>query len=282
MTRKKYGFRVAGFILKILGGLLIIGIIAFLGWRIIDRNIVPSQVKDITPNQKLCDAYKIYGDDLTIYYQDQTDYSREEKNYGYFANSGTLIIDEAEQIQFVLRYNNSTLKYTAEDYSYYEVTDKSGNVQTFPFKEKKKALEAAKAIDPDNPEKYMEYFITPLSRDEEAYDVTITVMYDLTPDNLEDNDGSDKSAVRYERFQPTGDAIKHQKTLYNYRKFIFDGIKIDDSVLAVMVDVYYVGDLDYNEDPLATLLIYFYEDKNANIEYKLSSAEKNALKNYSK
>ena len=280
MTRKKYGFRVASFILKILGGLLIIGIIALLGWRIIDRNTVPSAVKDITPNDKLCEAYEKYGDKLTIYYQDQTDYSREEKNYGYFANSGTLIIDEAEQIQFVLRYNNSTLKYTAEDYSYYEVTDKAGNVETFAFKDKQKAIDYAKAIDPENYADYMEYFITPLSRDGDHYDVTITVMYDLTPDKLDDNDGQDKSAVRYERFQPTGDAIKHQKTLYNYRKFIFDGIKIDDSVLAVMVDIYYVGDLDHSEEPLATLLLYFYEDKADSITHKLSSSEKNALKNY--
>ena len=278
MAQRKYGTRIAGLILKALGSLLIIAIVGFLGWRIFDRNTVPSAVKTITPNEKLCEAYREHGDKLTIYYQNQTDYTREEKNYGYFANSGTLIIDEAEQIQFILRYNNSTLKYTAQDYSYYEVTDKSGKVTT--VKTRDEALELAKKIDPNDPEKYMEYFITTLSREDNVYDVTITVMYDLTPDNTEDNDGKDKSTVRYERFFATGDAISYQKTLYNYRKFIFDGIKVDDSVLAVMVDVYYVDDLNYDETPYATLLLYYYEDKAANIEYKLSGADKKALENY--
>ena len=278
MAQRKYGTRIAGFILKALGSLVIIAIVALLAWRIFDRNTVPSAVKTITPNEKLCEAYKEYGDELNIYYQNQTDYTREEKNYGYFANSGTLIIDEAEQIQFILRYNNSTLKYTAQDYSYYEVTDKSGNVTT--VKKRDEALELAKKIDPNDPEKYMEYFISTLSREDNVYDVTITVMYDLTPDNDEDNDGNDKSSVRYERFFATGDAISYQKTLYNYRKFIFDGIKIDDSVLAVMVDVYYVDDLNYDEAPYATLLLYYYEDKAENIEYKLSSDDKKALENY--
>lgn len=257
---------------------MIIGIVGFLAWRIIDRNIVPSQVKTITPNDKLSDAYKENDGKLTLYYQDQTDYSREEKNYGYFANSGTVIIDEAEQIQFILRYNNSTLKYTAEDYSYYEVTDKSGNVQTFPFKDKKLAQDAAKAIDPEHPENHIEYFSTPLSREDNVYDVTITVMYDLTPDNKDDNDGKTEDAVRYERFQPTGDTITYQKTLYNYRKFIFDGIDIDETVLAVMVDVYYIDDVDYEKDAYATLLLYYYEDEN--VPYKLSNADKKAIEGY--
>ena len=105
-------------------------------------------------------------------------------------------------------------------------------------------------------------------------------MYDLTPDITDDNDGSNKDTVRYERFYPTSDPISYKKTLYNYRKFIFDGIKIDETVLAVMVDVYYVDDVNYDEDAYGTLLIYYYEEKA--IEYKMTSADKKALEEFAK
>lgn len=280
MAQKKYGRRVTGLILKGMGLLLSLSIVGFFAWRTIDRNTVPGAVKTITPNEKLCEAYEESGGKLTMFYQDQTDYSREEKNYGYFANAGAVFIDEAEQLQFILRYNNSTLKYTSEDYSYYEVTDEDGAITT--YKNKDDALKAAKKINPDDPEKCMKYCAPELSRDDNVYDVTVTVMYDLTPENDKDNDGKTEEAVKELRFHPTGEAITYQKTLYNYRKFIFDGIKIDDSVLAVMIDIYYVDDINYEEDTYATLLLYFYEDKAENIKYKLSYADKKAIENYQK
>lgn len=278
MAHKKYKMRVAGLILKGLGLLLSLSIVGFFVWRTVDRNTVPGAVKTMTPNEKLCEAYEENNGKLTLFYQDQTDYTREEKNYGYFANSGTVFIDEAEQLQFILRYNNSTLKYTAEDYSYYTVTDADGNTET--FKKKADALNAAKKICPDDPEKCIKYFKPTLERDDNVYDVTVTIMYDLTPEVDTDNDGKNKDAVKYVRFQPTGEAITHKKTLYNYRKFIFDGIKVDETVLAVMIDVYYVDDIDYEKDPYATLLLYFYENKN--IEYDLSRADKNAIEGFGK
>ena len=84
MAQKKYGLRIAGFAFKALCSLVIIGVIALLAWRIIDRNIVPKEVKTITPNDKLCEAYNAHGSDLNMFYQEQTEYTREEKNHGYF------------------------------------------------------------------------------------------------------------------------------------------------------------------------------------------------------
>ena len=82
--------------------------------------------------------------------------------------------------------------------------------------------------------------------------------------------------MEYKRIQPTFDPLKHQKTLYNYRKYIFDGVKIDDSVLAVYIDIYYAGEVDYDEQPYGTLMLYSYNEEN--ITYKLSSSDKKALK----
>lgn len=278
MAHKKYGWRIAGFVFKGLCSLLIIGIIGLLAWRIIDRNIVPKAVKTITPNEILCEAYAEHGENLTMFYQEQTEYTREDKNYGYFANSGSVFIDEAEQLQFVLRYNNSTVKYTARDYTYYEVTDDDGNKQI--FHSKVDADDAAYKIDPTASQEHIKEIIPDLSRDGDLYDVTVTIMYDLTPDNDKDNDGKTPEAVKYQRFYPSEDVISYKKTLYNYRKYIFDGIKIDENVLAVMVDIYYVNDVDYDKDAYGTLLLYYYEEDNT--EYKLSSADKKAIMNYLK
>ena len=272
MTHNKYGWRIAGFVFKGLCTAVILGVIGLLAWRIIDRNIDPKPMKTITANEKLCEAYEKYGDELTVYYQDQNEYSQEERNYGYFANGGTVIIKEAEQLQFVLRYNSSTLKYTAEDYTSYEVMGET-------FSTYSDALEAAGKIDLANASKYVKEIVPTLSREDNVYDVTLTVMYDLTPENENDNDGKTPEAVRFERIHASSDPLVYQKTLYNYRKFIFDGVVIDDSVLAIYLDVYYVGDLNYEEDPYASLLLYYYEDED--LPYKLTANDKKALEAYS-
>lgn len=238
MARKKYGFRIAGFIFKGLCALLILAVVGLIVWRLIDRRITPKAVKTLIPNEKLCEVYRENGGNLTAFYQEQNEYTQrkgEDGNYGYFANGGTVFIKEADQVQFTLRYNNSTLKYTAERYG----------LEKEP------------------------------SRDDEAFDVSLVIMYDLTPDNKNDNDGKTEDAVEKVRIQPSEAPIKHKKTLYNYRKFIFDNVKIDDSVLAVYIDIYYVGENDYEKTPYGTLMIYSYLDEN--IEYKLTSSDKKAL-----
>ena len=148
-----------------------------------------------------------------------------------------MFIPQADQLQFVFRYNNSTLKYTYED-----------------------------------------YFLPAIpSRDEEVYDVTVTVMYDLTPENDADNDGKTPEAVEYVRFFPA-DMKACKRDLYNYRKFVFDNIEIHDRVLAVYADFYYVGDINYNETPYGSLLLYYYTERN--IDYKLTNADKTAIEKF--
>lgn len=234
MARHKYKWRIAGFIFKALCTIIIAAIVILLLWRMIDNNNDPKDMDTVIPNLLLVDAYEKKGDSLNTYYQEQTRYTRGENNYGYFAITQSLIIDDIDQIQFVFRYNNSTLKYTKEDYS----------LDSIP------------------------------SRDAEVYDVTVTVMYDLTPDDTTDNDGKTAEAVRYERIFPS-QMLSAKKTLYNYRKFVFDGIEIDDSVIAVYADFYYVGDIDYDEKPYGSLLIYHYEEEN--ISRKLTKNDVKAI-----
>lgn len=237
MARKIYKWRIAGFIFKAICSLFIAAVVLLLLWRIIDNANDPREMDTIIPNQALCDAYAQNGGELNTYYQDQTRYTRGETNSGYFAVTQFVFIDEADQLQLVFRYNNSTLKYTKQDYKLPELP----------------------------------------SRDDNVYDVTVTIMYDLTPDNPDDNDGKTPEAVIYERFYAS-DMLACKKTLYNYRKFVFDDIKIDESVLAVYVDVYYVGDIDYEEKPYGSLMLYSYNEEN--IEYKLSASDKKAIEEW--
>lgn len=221
MARAKYKWRIAGFIFKALCAIVIAAIVFLLLWRMIDNNNDPKEMDTVIPNSLLVDAYSEKGESLNTYFQEQTRYTRGEDNYGYFAITQSLIIEDIDQIQFVFRYNNSTLKYTKEDY----------NLPVIP------------------------------SRDEEVYDVTLTVMYDLTPDNDADNDGKTPEAVKFVRFFAS-DMKAAKKTLYNYRKFVFDGIEITGDVIAVYADFYYVGDIDYGKKPYGSLLIYHYEEEN--------------------
>ncbi len=237
MARTKYAWRIFGFIVKGLCGLFIAAVVGLLLWRIIDSSIDPDEMNAIIPNQKIAEAYRANGGKLTMYDQNQTTHTRGENNYGYFAVTQAVFIDEADQLQFVFRYNNSTLKYTANDYNLPEIP----------------------------------------SRDAEVYDVTVTIMYDLTPDNPNDNDGKTPEAVRYERFYPS-DMKSSQKTLYNYRKFVFDDIKITDDVIGVYADFYYIDDVDYAKKAYGSLLLYYGKDKNRPV--KLSASDKAAIESF--
>ena len=78
--------------------------------------------------------------------------------------------------------------------------------------------------------------------------------------------------MRFERYQPSA-CVKDTKNLYNYERLTFDSIDICDGfdpegkpimradVLAVYVDIYFNEDLDYEQEPLGTLLIYLYGDE---------------------
>lgn len=240
MARAKYGWRIAGLIFKAICTAFIIGIFALIAWRIIDSKTTPKEIRHIIPNEILCEAYEQNGGKLTIFTQDQEPFTRVEgKNYGYFHIGDAIFIDEADQIQFTLKYNNSTIERLVIDHS----------LPMLP------------------------------ARSEDLYDVSVVVMYDLTPDNAEDNYGDVEDAVSYERFFP-GECISSQKTLYNYRKFVFDGIDVTKRVLAIYVDIYYKGAVNYDEDAYGTILIYDYKTENE--AYKLTLGDKNAIKSFEK
>lgn len=237
MARVRYKWRIVGFIFKAICGLFIAAVVLLLFWRMISNSNDPKEMDTLIPNKILADTYAENNGKLDIFYQNQGKHTRGENNSGYFTVTQSAFIPQADQLQFVFRYNNSTLKYTYED-----------------------------------------YFLPAIpSRDEEVYDVSVTIMYDLTPENEADNDGKTPEAVEYVRFFPS-DMRACKRDLYNYRKFVFDNIEINDRVLAIYADFYYVGDIDYNEKPYGSLLLYYYTERN--IDYKLSIADREAIEKF--
>lgn len=231
-------------ILKIIGKavviLVIVGTIGLLFWRMFSSGD-PAEMKHLVANAPLADAVQAAdgeGRELNAFTQTQpTAITTAKHNYNYFAVSQVVFIPEAEQIQLTFRYNNSTIKHVVEDKSLPEVPD----------------------------------------RQEDLFDVTLWVVYDLTPDVVGDDEN-----VEYVRIHPTealtGEATKN---FYNYRKFVFDGVDMtatEKPLLTVYMDVYYVGDVDYEADPYGTLPLYQYVYPNE--PYQLTEADRRALKAY--
>jgi len=220
--------RTVGRIVKYLLYAIIFAVMIFLVWRAFFSDIMPKSVETLIITDELKAAYAENGN-LTLKYQNLDMISRvqlsekEEKeqdrfnNYGYFAITKVDIIPEADQIQIVFRYNNSTLRELAKDYSLPSVPD----------------------------------------RTEELYDLSLVVATDLTPDDTSDNLSSDEKSVMSTRYFPTeAYTVSDEKNMYNYRKFVFEGIDLNDLNLAIYADIYYKGDINYERTAYGTLCIW--------------------------
>ncbi len=109
-------------------------------------------------------------------------------------------------------------------------------------------------------------------KSEELFDVTLVTTTDLTPDNRDDNANTD--ALEMKRYTPSA-ATRAETSLYTYYRFVFDNIEITPDMLFVFADVYYEGDLNYEEPAYGTLCLY--DDESPWVTYKLSRTERKML-----
>ena len=111
-------------------------------------------------------------------------------------------------------------------------------------------------------------------RHEDLFDVTLWAVYDLTPEVKGDDEN-----VEYVRFHPTASLTEADtKNLYNYRRLVFDGVDMtsdEKPLLSLFMDVYYVGDIDYEADPYGTLPLYQYVY--TNVAYEVTEEDLKAL-----
>ena len=209
---------------------LILGIVLFLGWRAISHNTDPEEMMTLYPDDALVQAYVEKGSALDMYTQEQGTYTRAERNRGYFFLRQATVIPDAEQIQIVFRYNNSTIKALTQDYGLAAMPDRA----------------------------------------ERLYDLTIAVKKDLTPDVLEDFD--EEGCYTIERYYPSKE-ISGERNLYNYRRLVFNDLVIDETTLGVFVDIYYVGDVNYDEPAYGTLCIWELTSENIPVELTRNDIE---------
>ena len=149
--------RIIGTVIKVTAVLLIFSVCGVLIWRMCSSGD-PESMSVLTPNKTLCEAYRENGEELTLRYQYQSTITQGESNAGYFSVTQYVFIPEANQVQLVFRYNNSTIQYLARDYGLSEIPSKESHL----------------------------------------FDVTLVRTDDLTPENREDNlDPATLAKTRY-------------------------------------------------------------------------------------
>lgn len=246
MSRASRAMKTTWRVIKLLVALVIAFVIGLLAWRLLqDRN--PRSMTVLTPSEAIVAAYEGNGEALTLLTQEQNTITRGAENYGYFSVTENVLIPEANEIQLIFRYNNSTIRALAKDYGL-----------------------------PSVPE-----------RDAELYDVTVLLAIDLTPENPDDNAGNDPAAVRFVRVHAKGTPTSDRTTLYNFRRFVFDvgesgeelSALLDEGLLlAVYADIYYNQDVDYESDPYGVLCLYDYKSECETV--KLTGRDRKAIESF--
>ena len=241
---KTESWQKVGKIIKYIALVFVFSVTGFIIFRMLSSGD-PREVKTLLVNKNTYDAYVESSETLDMFYQEHNSITRTDKNYGYFSVSQVAFINAAEQVQLAFRYNNSTLKSVAKDLSLAEVP----------------------------------------SRDDDVFDVTLVVCTDLTPEDKTDNDVSakDKPGSVAETRYFSSQSISATKLMYNYRKFVFDGVKIGENTLAVYVDIYYKGGdttPDYENTPYGTLCIYDYASQK--LTRKFTGDDRNAILEWGK
>ena len=247
MSRVSRGFRITGRIIKGLILAAIFSVIILIIWRVFSSN-TPRSLKAMIPNEKLAAAYEEHGKDLYIFSQDQKSITTAAHNRGYYAVSECYIIPDANQIQIVFRYNNSTVRHIAED----------------------KQLESVPSLDA------------------ELFDVSLSVQLDKTPDNDADNTGDNKDTVEYRRITPSQVAHDRKNLYNYYRfVFDFDEIGLslseildNGTLLAVYTDIYYCYETEVNYDAEAEGVLCIYDYKTDIVEERLKARDRRAIKKF--
>jgi len=227
--------RIVGWITRLLFSIFIFSVCGLLVWRVFISAKIPKSIDTMIPNAKLTEAYEANGGKLTLEYQELSTVSRAPDRYGYFSVPSCVFIREADQVQVVFRYNNSTIRHLQEDYSLEELPEKSRHL----------------------------------------FDVSLVVATDLTPDNHADD--LDESTLSTARILPSAAPIREETALYTFYRYVFDDVKIEDVTNSIYLDVYYVEDIQYDQESYDTLLLYAWDEKW--IPYSLSKADRAAMKN---
>lgn len=240
MTAKprNYYLWIGGIALRALLSLLVIAVCVFWLWRVFFSAAIPSDFKRIQPNATLKAAFDANGGTLSCFTQEQASVTREDDNYGYFGVPRFVFIPEADQVQVVFRYNNSTLEAVQADL---------GLADTPP-------------------------------RGEQIFDVTLLLLSDTTPEDKSDNvDGSETVSKTRISASATPRVETTLLYTYFYYVFDGVALTDSTLVvyLDVYADTPLGVTPDYASDPLGTLRLYHHEAER--LEEALSARERRSV-----
>ncbi len=113
--KSSYALWIAGHVLRLLFALLIFAVCGMMLWRVIFSQNPPDGFDEISANDRLCAALAEHGELTVLLQEDQVKYTEGEDNYAYFNLDYCYFFKEADQVQLLLFYNNSTLERLAEE-----------------------------------------------------------------------------------------------------------------------------------------------------------------------
>ncbi len=117
MSRPKssYTLWIMGHVLRGLFALLIIFVCAFLIWRVAFSQKPPKEMRSITGNEVLRAALDEHETLTLLTQKTQVSYTEASDNQAYFRYDWCVFIEEANQVQLLFFYNNSTLEKVQEE-----------------------------------------------------------------------------------------------------------------------------------------------------------------------
>ncbi len=111
---KSYFLWILGHVLRALFAALIAFICLFLGWRMVFSKRPAKELRTLSDNAVLSAAYEEHGMISIMEQPDQVRYTEGEDNYADYHVSWCVFLEEADQVQLLFLYNNSTLRDVSE------------------------------------------------------------------------------------------------------------------------------------------------------------------------
>lgn len=234
-------FKIIGKLLKFSFYAVIIGINAILFWRMFTSGD-PKLMETLMVNDRTAAAYAEAGEALEVRYQKQELLDEE----GLFAQSNLRYIPAIDQLQVTARYNNSTLKAAAETFALAEVPAREADVFDVTLVK-----------------------VIAVTEEEQAQADRDALSADVIGEGADETVEAPRKEVRY---YPSA-CLPDEKTVYNYRRFIFDEVDLSDAS-ACYLEFYYNGAVDYDAEPYSEILVWYRGDDRA---YELTKADHKAL-----
>lgn len=214
-------WRILGKTLKFTGFAIIALINGILLWRLFFSTNEPNAIKDLASNPELAAAFEEYGaEDFALYQAEQDNIATDEDWHKQFTE------DES------IYYTNQFAQFFLTKVIFFPKADQTQIVLRY-----NKSILEHLVTD-------FELESTPGKKDD-LFDISLVVYY---KDDITDGVKSRRISALETEMDTT--------SLYTFRQYYFASMPEFDGIIKMNVEIYYKGDLDYNEKPYSVIEIY--------------------------